>query len=154
MRLAKRALGAQLNKLNFVLLGDPSMKFGYPELEMEVTEIDGKPIGDELIQLKALSTVTVKGREKEVGTDDTAQDFQGLVYPTIFDSEETVTTLDNDNTGIPFSYKDRSRKLLTGLDSVRNGIFEFSFVVPKDISYSMKTGLMNMYAHDSQRNEA
>ncbi|MEG1585757.1 MAG: hypothetical protein RR346_02660, partial [Bacteroidales bacterium] len=153
-RLAKCALGSQFNKLNFVLMGDPSMTMAYPEYQMEITEVDGIPVGDQLIQMKALSTVTMKGRVRELDSDATATDFNGLLYPTVYDSEETVTAMDNDKTGKPMVFKNRTTKLFTGCDSVRNGEFEFSFIVPKDISYSMKQGLINLYAHQGSQREA
>jgi len=38
--------------------------------------------------------------------------------------------------------------LFSGKDSVRNGLFNFTFVVPKDNSYSFKVGRINLYACD------
>ncbi|MEG0992965.1 MAG: type IX secretion system sortase PorU [Bacteroidales bacterium] len=154
MKLAKCALGTELNKLNFLLLGDPAMTMAYPEYRMEITEVNGKPVSEAPVVMKALSKMTFKGRVLELGSDATATHFNGMVYPSVYDSEETVTALDNDKTGKPFVFKDRTRKLFAGSDSVRNGEFEFSFVVPKDISYSMQSGMMNLYASGSGEKEA
>lgn len=159
IKLAKRkiSLASSVNresKLNFLLLGDPSMKVGYPEYLMEITEIDGAPVGETPILLKALSQVTMKGRVKELGSDKTATHFNGLLYPTVFDSEEDISTIDNLQIGYPYVFKSRTRKLFAGRDSVRNGEFEFSFMVPKDISYSMQSGIVNLYAHQGNEKEA
>ena len=62
MRLSKRALGNDNNKLNFLLLGDPSMTMAYPEHSMEITHINGEEVSDETLLIKALSTVNVTGR--------------------------------------------------------------------------------------------
>lgn len=154
MKLAKRALGSQVNKLNFVLLGDPSMTMAYPEYRMEITEVNGEPVTNTPITMKALSRMTMKGRVLELGTTETATDFNGLVYPTIYDSEEPVTTMDNANEGNPFVFNNRTRRLFSSCDSIRGGEFEFSFIVPKDISYSMKPGMLNLYAQGSEGREA
>ena len=37
---------------------------------------------------------------------------------------------------------------ISGRDSVRQGKFSFTFMVPKDISYSNKQGKLNLYASD------
>ena len=155
MKFAKRALGSQSNKLNFTLLGDPSLKIAYPEYQMEITEINGEKVkADDIIQFKALQNINVKGRVLALSDDYTEASFNGLVYPTLYDAEETVTAMDNDKTGNPFTFTDRTQKLFTGCDSIRNGEFEFSFIVPKDISYSMESGMMNLYAYSSDRREA
>ncbi len=154
MRLSKEALGYDSNKLNFSLLGDPSMFIAYPEYRMRVTHLNGEPIGSEMPTLKALSEVRFRGEVLRVGTEEVATDFNGLVYPTVFDSEDEITALDNDQTGSPLVFKSRNTRLFTGCDSVTNGVFEFSFIVPKDISYSNQSGMLNLYAHDDRGNES
>ena len=154
MRLSKRALGSDSNKLNFVLLGDPSMTMAYPAHRMEITHINDEEVTQEPVMIKALSTVKMKGRVLELTGNGTATDFTGFVQPTVFDSEETITTLDNIGTGNPFVYKDRNKRLFSGRDSVINGEFEFSFIVPKDISYSNKSGMVNLYAYSNDKREA
>ena len=154
IKLSKQKLGSQTNKLNFTLLGDPSMTMAYPEYRMHVTSVNGQPIGNQPVQLQALSSVTMKGYVEELGSDAVAKDFSGLIYPTIYDCEETVSSFDNDNTGKKWTFDDRTRRLFSGCDSIRNGEFEFSFVVPKDISYSMKSGLVNLYGCDAANHEA
>lgn len=153
IKQAKVALGNDINKLNFTLLGDPSLILSYPEYEMELTAINGIETGTEIMELPALSRVRMKGRICRPGTRETDTDFNGTLYPTVFDCEEQVTTLDNDHTGNPMVFMNRTNKLFSGNDSVRNGEFEFSFVVPRDISYSEATSLVNLYARDEAGNE-
>ena len=43
-------------------------------------------------------------------------------------------------------YWERTKTLFVGGDSVRNGEYTFTFRVPMDINYSMKSGLINLYA--------
>lgn len=152
MRTTKVSLGNDLNKLNFTLIGDPALTLSYPGKEMRITEINGQPVGSEPIQLKALDKVTVKG---EVLTPDRKRDtdFSGVLSPTMLDSKQTLTTLDNDKTGNPFSYTTYPNVMYTGKDSVRQGEFSFSFTVPKDISYSNNNGKLSLYAGNTQTRE-
>ncbi|MGL4294035.1 MAG: type IX secretion system sortase PorU [Bacteroidales bacterium] len=154
MRLAKCAMSNyDENKLNFLLLGDPSMKMAYPEYRMEITRINDEPVSQIPFEMNALSRVTIKGRVLELGSEETATGFNGILYPTVYDCEEKLLTQDNDQTGA-FTYYDRTRKLFAGMDSVRNGEFDFSFIVPRDISYSGKSGMVNLYAYESNEREA
>lgn len=154
MKITKRNLGYDANKLNFILIGDPAMKLAYPEYRMKVTAVNGTKVGNDPIYLKALQRVTVEG---EVLNSDgsLAADFTGLLNPTVMDSRDVVTTLDNNRTGMNFQYTTYNNRLFAGTDSVRAGKFKFSFTVPKDISYSNDFGKLNLYAaDDTTGNEA
>lgn len=148
MKQTKRDLGTQINKLNFLLVGDPAMKLAYPEYRMRVTAINGEAVGSgEPVTFKALARITVEG---EVLSPDgeLATDFTGVLNPTVLDSRTSVKTLDNNRTGNTLTYKDYLNTLFIGNDSVRQGKFSFSFTVPKDISYSGDYGKINLYASD------
>jgi hypothetical protein len=64
------------------------------------------------------------------------------------DAKEQVVCKMNDETETeePFVYYDRPNTLFNGSDSVRQGRFAFTFVVPKDIAYSDQQGIINLYA--------
>jgi hypothetical protein len=143
------------NKLNFILIGDPAMKLACPEYRMQVTTINGKPISDgEPVAFKALEKITVQGNILSPGENTVVPDFSGSVIVTLLDSKQTIRTLDNNHTGTPFQYTDYPNTLYVGNDRVNNGNFEFSFTVPKDISYSNDYGIMNLYAVDNSGREA
>jgi hypothetical protein len=77
------------------------------------------------------------------------------VTATVRDAEETITCRLN-NTGsdgaeTPFVYKDHTKTIYHGADSVGNGRFSFSFAVPRDISYTEGKGLMTLYAVDNAK---
>ena len=140
------------NKLSFALIGDPALKLAYPEYKVKVTKVNGhNDITAVVDTFQALSKVTVSG---EIYQEDGnfADDFNGLIFPTVLDSKSLVKTLGSNGADI-FSYYDRSRVLFTGKDSVINGKFSFTFVVPKDISYLYERGNINFYAYD-KTNEA
>jgi hypothetical protein len=93
-----------------------------------------------------LSTVNVSGKVlREDGT--CATDFNGLISPSILDAAEIIAKLGR-SPGDTLTIYDRSKVLFSGKDSVRNGLFSFTFVVPKDNSYSFNAGRINLYASD------
>ncbi len=135
-----------LNKLQFVLLGDPALRLNMPQYKVVVEKFNDKPI-TETGQVSAGGNVVVEGYvAKPDGTP--ATDFTGLVFPTLFDCIEEVTTLDNTDLG-PFKYTAYTNRLFTGSDSVKNGRFRLSMPVPLDISYRDEQGLLNIFAVDT-----
>lgn len=142
------------NHLNFILLGDPALTLGYPEYEAHVTTINDVTIGDEAVDtLKALSFVTMEGEIRTpLGEIDT--DFNGYVYPRVYDSKVEATTLDNNDIGTVVTYEDRTNLLYEGRDTVANGYFKFSFNMPMEINFSDEEGLVNLYAYDDRGHEA
>ena len=87
------------------------------------------------------------------GHIEQAQDFDGVVTATVRDVREQVTCKQNNQAEAEeaFTYYDRKRVIYHGSDSVRAGRFALTFAVPKDISYSDGTGLINLYAVDNAR---
>ena len=135
------------NKLNYLLMGDPALIIGNADYSMAVDEIDGIPTskGSEII-LKAGAKVTVKGHVNGLN-GALATDFTGVMHATVFDNKETITCRNNaGSAATPMIYWERTKTLFVGGDSVRNGEFTFTFRVPMDINYSMKSGLINLYA--------
>ena len=153
VRLAKNALiiskqDTSVNKLHYVLLGDPALKLATPTLSAVVDDINGAPVSSgEPLTLKAGTTVTVRGHIEQ-------SSLNGVVTASVRDAEEEITCRLNDSTSdmgadVPFVYHDRTKTLYQGSDSVQNGRFAFQFIVPQDISYSDGSGLINVYALSS-----
>jgi hypothetical protein len=94
--------------------------------------------------MRALEKVTVKGFVAN-NSDRKLTDFQGIVYPTVYGKKEVVGTLNNDGRGV-FKYNDQNQVIFKGKASVKNGEFEFSFVVPKDIDIEFGAGKISFYA--------
>ena len=135
------------NKLNYVLLGDPALIIGNTDYNMVIDEVNGiSTAGKENITLKAGARVNVKGHVATLnGTK--ASDFTGVMHATVFDNIEIINCRNNAGSASqPFSYRERTKTLFMGGDSVRNGEFTFTFRVPMDINYSLKSGLINLYA--------
>ena len=159
----KNSLGASARKLGFSLIGDPALRIAYPKYQMTVTSINGKEVANDIITLKAFDKVIVKGQLSLNGNLETT--FNGTMYATVFDNRTSVNTLGNnvvqvqkyDEKGKPYyetvvrkiTYDDYPNTIYNGSGVVENGKFEFSFVVPIDISYSVENfGKMSLYALD------
>ena len=158
LKSAKRALGSDYNKLNFCLMGDPSLTITYPEQQIAVTEVNGQPITPETepIKLQALQTVTMKGAVYKTGSKEVDTTFNGIVFPTLYDAQDTLIAdkgFVQDNAE-PYKFTTRTRKAFSGRGEIKNGAFEFTFMVPQDIAYNSQTGLATLYACSDEWAEA
>lgn len=146
-RIIKNQIGGP-NQRNFSLLGDPATQLAYPWYDVETTTINGQPIGGTPDTLKALSHVTITGFVKDK-TGAKITDFNGVIYPTVFDKASDLTTLGQNSGSNPASFSLYRNIIYKGKVSVVNGDFTFSFIVPKDISYRFGPGKISYYAENS-----
>lgn len=142
--LAKNATAGEVNKRNFMLLGDPALMLHYPDKGMGVKAINGKIITEPLDTLKALSMVEIEG---EVVNHSKEGEFVGESEITLFDKAKEITTLANTG-GEPFVFTTRESTVYKGRSSVVNGDFSARFIVPKDIMYDYGSGRISLYASD------
>ncbi|WP_372639981.1 type IX secretion system sortase PorU [Ancylomarina sp.] len=143
MRLTKNASGSSNNKRNFTLLGDPALKLNYPKENITTLKLNNVDINQTTDTLKALSKITISGQLEDRNAQNLNQ-FNGTLYPTVFDKFSDKTTLGNDE--IPFEYKEQRNALYSGKVSIKNGEFSFSFLVPKDINFEYGKGKIQYYA--------
>ncbi|MCI6558092.1 MAG: type IX secretion system sortase PorU [Prevotella sp.] len=133
------------NKLQFALAGDPALVLALPTMPMTIESINGVPLGNDMITLKAGDEVVVNGYVAD--GQSVCESFSGLVTATVRDAVETVVCKQNADKSIAaFTYKERKNTLFSGSDSIRAGRFSFRFVVPKDISYSEGSAQIMLYA--------
>ena len=124
------------NTRNFTLIGDPAVQLAYPRYNVITSSMQDT--------IKALSKVTVTGYIVDPGTGQKINNYNGVVYPIVFDKKMDILTLNNDGQGA-FSYKDQNNMLFKGKASVNNGDFNFTFIVPKDIAYKYGNGKISYY---------
>lgn len=137
------------NHRNFALIGDPSMRLAMPRLTARITAITDT-LGNPMDTLKALATVRIAGFVDD-GSGQPVTDFNGLVVPTVFDKDQQQSTLANDG-GNPFPFRIYKNILYRGKATVTNGQFNFTFVVPKDINYTVGAGRVSCYAESWNTN--
>ena len=140
------------NKLKYIYFGDPAVKIRLPnQYEILAKEINGASItGNDT--LRAMSVNTVKGIiANENG--ETNPEFNGTLQVIVQDKKETLLTLANDAGSTPMQYTDYPNTIFRGTTTVKNGEFEFTFMMPKDIKYNYGTGRMvfNAWSDDNQQ---
>lgn len=148
--MKERPNGYGLNGRNFTLLGDPALTLAYPEHEISTDTVNNIPVTMASSDtLKALSLITISGHLKDK-TGALLSSYNGILYPTVYDKAQSITTLSNDGAGPspPFTFKIQKNILYKGKVSVVNGRFKFSFVVPKDIAYAYGVGRISYYAEN------
>lgn len=137
-----------VNSMHYVYLGDPAVRLAYPSYQIALDEFNGSDASGAATQVKAGSTVTMKGRILDT-EGNPATSYQGEIYSTIMDNEALITTYNNSGEAdYPFTYRDRTKMLFTGHNAVKDGQFTIQFPVPFDINYSDEAGLVNLYAVD------
>ncbi|MFC1733358.1 type IX secretion system sortase PorU, partial [candidate division KSB1 bacterium] len=156
---------------NFVLLGDPALQMVYPEFNVITSKINGRqvnsynsenlkksvipadlnglPVNDYTDTLKALKKVTISGFIA-ANNGNKVNDFNGIIYPTVFDKPTKVTTIGNDPTSYSTNFRLQKNILYKGKASVTNGEFSFTFIVPKDIAYQYGYGKISYYAQNGE----
>ena len=137
----KNALGGDANKMAYVLIGDPALRLNYPtDYQVQTTTA--------IDTLNALSVQHVEGR---IIDEDSllVEDFNGKVDITIYDKLQVITTRDNDDTSDDakyLSYNDYPSTIFSGATDVKDGLFSYTFMVPKDIRYNFGNGRIVYYA--------
>lgn len=157
MRLAKvdmLALNQDLttNKLKYLLIGDPAVPLAIPTRKVLLDSINGEFVSTQTYkQLKAGQIVRFSGYvTTEDGLVDTS--FNGSVTATITDRQETIVCKKNDSqTDAPMEYTDRSKTIYEGSNSVSNGRFSITILIPRDISYTDDSGRITFYAVNTEQ---
>lgn len=149
MTIAKNNTTSPSNVTNdrkFSLIGDPSQTIAIPSYNVVTNEVNGQSVS-QVDTISALEQVTIKG----VITDDSGamvSDFNGTIFPTVFDKESSLETLANDPKSSVKQFGVYRNILFKGSATVTNGEFEFTFVMPKDINYKYGPGRISYYAYD------
>lgn len=139
--------GDVINNRKFVLLGDPAIRLGFPELKPAVKAINGRDIQGSIDTLSAGEFVSVEGFITDLH-DDPLSSFSGTAYLSLFDKPETITTLGNDPGSFSVGFTQQANILFKGKASVENGRFFFRFRLPKDINYQYGKGKLSLYAEN------
>jgi len=149
IRLAKNISGNGMNKRNFTLLGDPALQLSYPWHGRIVTDsINGISTVSFNDTLKAVSVITISGHIED-NKGNNLNDFNGTIYPVVFDKSRKIKTLANDG-GQPMEFYVQNSIVFSGKTKATNGRFMFSFIIPRDIDYSFGNGKISYYARDEK----
>jgi len=146
IKYAKNESGNKEKNLNFCLLGDPALKMAYPEYYVETTKINGNSIPSAIEDtIKGRQTINVEGIITHV--DHTLiSDFNGDLDVTVYGKPSIYSTLANDPKSYKANFTMIDQIIYKGIAKVNDGRFNFSFVVPSDISPSFGHGKISYYA--------
>lgn len=150
LRLAKNDEANNLKKVVFYV-GDPALKLAIPEPNVKLTKINGIAISDPTVPaLEALGRITITGEVVDA-SDQVIANYNGKLSTTIYDKKQNRTTLGNDGVAdssglLLLDYETLGEIIFRGQATVVNGVFEFEFVVPRDISIPLGEGRISFYA--------
>jgi hypothetical protein len=141
--------GDAANNRKFTLLGDPALTLAFPTHKMRITRVNNLPAN---IQdtLRATDKVTMEGEVTD-RNGNLLPDFNGYVYPSVFDKSQVIQTLANDPNSQATGFSSQTNLLFKGKATVTNGKFSFTFKMPKDINYNYGPGRLSLYAEDGLR---
>ena len=139
------------NDRNFTLLGDPALRLAVPSNKIVLDSITYENLKTDTI--KSISSPTLHGRIL-MSDNATSLNFNGWIEITLFDKEQTLETLANDENASPFSYRSKENLLFIGKGNVINGHFSSSIFVPKDVRQNFDFSRLSFYAVDSSLGDA
>ena len=141
-----------IDNRNYAILGDPSMRLNYPDKQIALDSIMNngtyKAITKDIDTTKALEKISIKGSLRDID-NSVMSSFNGTVFITYFDKPSKLSTLGQESGTAKFNFTTFGSLIYEGLATVNNGKFEFSFIVPKDISYQLDYGKISVYATDN-----
>jgi len=133
-----------VNKRNFSLLGDPALMLHYPEYTIHTESINNILVSEANDTISAFEKVNIKGYISDQ-KNRKISDFNGTIIPSIYDKAKQTQTLNNDGHGI-FDFSIQNNILFKGKATVKDGSFNFEFMVPKDINYNFGKGKLSYLA--------
>lgn len=144
-----QSFGDVFNNRKFTLLGDPAMRLAFPKNQVQLTAINGQTATGK-DSLQALGKYQVSGKITD-GLGNTLTNFQGVVETVLYDKAQSVKTLGNDAASPVTSFQVQNSILYKGRATVKNGLFQFNMILPKDINYQPGKGRFSFYATDGKR---
>lgn len=151
LRLAKKDFAGRTTIVHY--LGDPALMLAIPKPRIRLTKVNGQPITGPIDDFKALSSVTLSGEIVDEANNP-LPNYNGDLAVQIFDKQLNRQTLQNDginaNVGPAMPFVSLGETIFKGNASVASGQFEFSFVVPRDITIPVGNGRISFYAKRGQ----
>lgn len=144
MRRTKNASGSSDNKRSFTLIGDPALSIALPRYRVVTDSVNGVSPSVLSDTLRALSKVNIKGHLEDWAGNKLST-YTGVLTPSIFDKIKTQYTLGQDPESPVIPFEVQRNIVYKGQASIKNGDFDFSFIVPKDINYTFGEGKISYY---------
>jgi hypothetical protein len=152
LRLTKNdpSISGQSQTRLIFFIGDPAMKLAFAKPNIRLTKINDVPIAQSTDTLQGLSYVKLAGEVTDI-SGNLLTNYNGVLSTTIYDKDIDRETLANDGTTlngqvVKLNFKTLGEVIFRGQASVKNGQFEFDFVVPKDIGIPVGYGKVSFYS--------
>jgi hypothetical protein len=135
----KNSLGFSDNNQKYFLLVDPTIALSAPQGTITVDSLVNAS-GRSVDSLMALERITVKASVRDTA-NALVTGFNGTAVIEVHDAEFTTSV-----PAVPgFAYTEKGSVIYSGQASVVNGTMSASFVVPKDIAYTNRSGRIAIY---------
>lgn len=156
LRLTKLELNPEsgirgmVNKLKYVLLGDPAIALSYPDSGVKIDSVNSKPVvSSDLIQLPIGDKVRFSGYVHSTSEEKPDTSFNGTLTGSVFTPKRLITCKGYGNKySDPLQFEDYTQLLFEGSVEVKKGRFDLEFMVPRGISFSTDKALLSLYSVD------
>ncbi|MFA5557103.1 MAG: type IX secretion system sortase PorU [Flavobacteriaceae bacterium] len=150
LRVAKNDYGNMGATRMVACIGDPALQLAIPKPKVILTHVNDTLVSEFTGSLEALSYVKIKGYVAD-GNDNLLPNYNGELAIQVFDKKISRTTLGNDGyvkNGQLYTmdFDILGETIFRGNATVAGGLFEFGFVVPKDIKIPIDYGRISFYA--------
>lgn len=139
-----------VNKMAFMLMGDPAMRVNYPKPLFNIRTLNGVDVSSNTITAKPLDKIVVEAQVSKEGTNELDTDFNGTATVTLYDAQAYYNTytnrVGNRNVTRAIYYP---REMLARIEGdVVNGKFTGTIIVPRDMqAENDSTLILRVYAH-------
>ena len=142
LRLAKNNFAPRTDVVFY--LGDPALMLAIPRPKIVLTKVNDMPITGPIDNFKSLAHIKLTGQVSDEN-NNLLNTYNGELSIQIFDKMISRTTLNNDGNNSLMNFTTLGETIFRGNASVINGQFEFSFVVPRDITIPLGNGRISFY---------
>lgn len=142
LRLAKNNFAPRTDVVFY--LGDPALMLAIPRPKIVLTKVNDMPITGPIDNFKSLAHIKLTGQVTDEN-NNLLNTYNGELSIQIFDKMISRTTLNNDGNNSLMNFTTLGETIFRGNASVINGQFEFSFVVPRDITIPLGNGRISFY---------
>ncbi len=132
-----------------VYIGDPALMLAIPKPKIKLTKVNDIAISQPIDDFKSLAKIKLSGEITDEN-NNLLSNYNGELTIAIFDKIIKASTLNNNGFSPPMQFNTLGETIFRGSASITNGLFEFSFVVPRDIRIPLGNGKISFYSKKQQ----
>ncbi len=130
-------------------IGDPALHLAIAKPKVVLTKVNDMPITGTIDDFKSLAFIKLTG-EIQDENNLLQNSYNGDLTIQIFDKNIPRTTLNNDSENSVMPFITLGETIFRGNATISNGVFEFGFVVPRDIRIPLGNGRISFYGKHGQ----